>query len=127
MAAAAKPPAASKESLNLKIPLAKFFALACILLPAIPAHAADIYRLENQSYPIGQKSLSVLESGTITNGLVVRVLKNGQPAANELVRFHLSHSAGSNAKIEPFDVLTDKDGIARTNLRVGDKAGDYIV
>lgn len=93
----------------------------------LPLAAADVYKLENHSYPLGQKSLSGLESGQINNGLSVRLIKNGQAAPGELVRFHLSHGAGPNAGIDPVDVITDKDGYARSSFRIGDKPGDYIV
>lgn len=94
---------------------------------ALPLAAADVYKLENHSYPLGQKTLTGLESGVIQNGVVVRVLRNGQPAANELVRFHLSHAPGANAGIEPGEIRTDKDGFARVTLRIGNAAGEYIV
>lgn len=93
----------------------------------LPLGAADVYKLENHSYPLGQKTLTGLESGIIQKGIVVRVLRNGQPAANELVRFHLSHAPGTNAGIEPGEIHTDKDGFARVSFRLGDKPGDYIV
>lgn len=100
--------------------------LVCLLL-ATKLDAVDSYQLQNLSYPIGQKSLSALESGTIINGLVVKVLRNNKPAVGELVRFHISHSVGSNAQVETPDVVTDQDGIARATFRVGDKPGEYIV
>jgi phosphate:Na+ symporter len=101
-----------------------------MILFALAANAvqgADAIKIENHSYPLGQKSLTGLESGTITQGIAIRVIKNGQAAANELVRFHLAHSAGPNAKLDPLEALTDKDGFARTSLRIGDQPGDYIV
>lgn len=94
---------------------------------ALPLASADVYKLENHSYPLGQKTLTGLESGVIQNGVVVRVLHNGQAAPNELVRFHLSHAPGTNAAIEPEEIRTDKDGFARATFRIGDKPGDYIV
>jgi hypothetical protein len=96
-------------------------------LAANTVQGADAIKIENHSYPVGQKSLTGLESGTITQGIAIRVIKNGQAAANELVRFHLAHSAGPNAKLDPLEVRTDKDGFARTSLRIGDQPGDYIV
>jgi len=111
----------------MKIRLAKTFALACTVLLALPAHAAYIYKLENLSYPVGQKTLTGLESGTIHQGLVVKVLRNGQPAANEMVRFHLSSAAGKNAEVSPLEDRTDKDGIVKATLKIGDAQGEYLV
>ncbi len=110
----------SKHALRLAIPV--FF-----LWNGGAITAADTFKLENHSYPVGQKSLTGLESGTIAQGIAVRVLKNGQPVAGELVRFHISHAPGLNAKLEPLEVITGADGFARSSLRIGDKSGDYIV
>ena len=77
--------------------IGNILALALTLGVTGTLGAADVYKMENQSYPVGQKTLTGLESGTINQGLVVKVLKNGQPAANELIRFHLSSAAGKNA------------------------------
>ena len=101
--------------------------LLWFLAALLPLAAADVYKLENHSYPLGQKTLTGLESGTIAQGIAVRVVRNGQPAANELVRFHLSHAPGTNAAVEPGEIRTDKDGFARATFRIGDKPGDYIV
>ncbi|AFM11298.1 Na/Pi symporter [Turneriella parva] len=105
--------------------LSKLFALAAILVGDLAA--ADVFKLENHSYPVGQKTLTGLESGTINQGLMVKVLKNGQPAANELVRFHLSNAAGKNAEVSPLEGRTDKDGIIKATLRIGDAPGEYLV
>lgn len=98
-----------------------------LFVAALPLAAADTYKLENHSYPLGQKSLTGLESGTIAQGIVVRVMRDGQPVANELVRFHLSHAPGTHAALEPGEIRTDKEGFARATFRIGDKPGDYIV
>lgn len=89
--------------------------------------AADVYKLENHSYPVGQKTLTGLEAGTINQGIVVKVLKNGQPAANEMVRFHLSSAAGKNAEVSPLEGRTDKDGVVKATLKIGDSPGEYLV
>lgn len=96
-------------------------------LPSGPAVSGSAFKLENHSYPVGQKSLSGLESGTISQGIAIRVLKNGQPAAGELVRFHLSLAPGKNAALTPAEIRTDKDGYARATFRIGDAAGEYLV
>ncbi|GAB4429123.1 MAG: hypothetical protein OHK0011_11440 [Turneriella sp.] len=93
----------------------------------LPLFAADVYQLENHSYPVGQKTLTGLESGTIQQGIVVKVLKNGQPAANEMVRFHLSSAAGKHAEVSPLEARTDKDGVVKATLKIGDAAGEYLV
>ncbi len=98
-----------------------------LTLGSAPLRAADAYKLENHSYPVGQKTLTGLESGTINQGLVVKVLKNGQPAAGEMVRFHLSSAAGKNAEVSPLETRTDKDGFAKATLKIGDAPGDYLV
>ena len=46
---------------------------------ALPA--ADVFKLENHSYPVGQKTLTGLEAGTINQGIVVKVLKVVEPEA----------------------------------------------
>jgi len=107
--------------------IGKILALALTLGVTGTLGAADVYKMENQSYPVGQKTLTGLESGTINQGLVVKVLKNGQPAANELIRFHLSSAAGKNAEVTPTEGRTDKDGIIKATLKIGDAAGDYLV
>lgn len=112
-------------ALRNQIPKMQWLAPALFFLT--PLLAADTYKLENHSYPLGQKSLSGLESGQINNGLSVRLIKNGQAAPGELVRFHLSHASGPNAKIDPIDVMTDKDGYARSGFHIGELAGDYII
>jgi phosphate:Na+ symporter len=103
----------------------KLIVLAAILCGDLAA--ADTFNLENHSYPVGQKTLTGLESGTINQGIVVKVLKNGQPAPNELVRFHLSSAAGKNAEVSPLEARTDKDGFAKATLKIGNAAGDYLV
>lgn len=107
--------------------IGNILALALTLGVTGTLGAADVYKMENQSYPVGQKTLTGLESGTINQGLVVKVLKNGQPAANELIRFHLSSAAGKNAEVTPTEGRTDKDGIIKATLKIGDAAGDYLV
>lgn len=109
----------------MKIRLAMILAFTTAL--GLPLFAADVYKLENHSYPVGQKTLTGLESGTINQGIVVKVLKNGQPAANEMVRFHLSSAAGKNAEVSPLEARTDKDGVVKATLKIGDAAGDYLV
>lgn len=111
----------------MNIHLIKKWVQAGVLLLGLPVFAAEGYVIENHSYPVGQKSLTGLESGTISQGLSVRVLKNGQAAPGELVRFHLSHAPGPNAKIDPLEARTDKDGFARASFRIGDGTGEYLV
>ncbi len=112
-------------SASFRLSLTKLTFAAFLLSGAL--EAADTFKLENHSYPVGQKNLTGLESGTITQGLAVRVIKNGQPAAGELVRFYVSHAPGSKAELNPTELRTDKDGFARTSFRIGDKPGDYII
>jgi phosphate:Na+ symporter len=111
----------------MKIRLAPILALAVAAAIPSTASAADVYKLENHSYPVGQKTLTGLESGTINQGIVVKVLKNGQPAANEMVRFLLSSAAGKNAEVSPLEGRTDRDGIVKATLKIGDAPGDYLV
>lgn len=103
------------------------FATALGLSITLALPAADVFKLENHSYPVGQKTLTGLEAGTINQGIVVKVLKNGQPAANEMVRFHLSSAAGKNAEVSPLEGSTDKDGVVKATLKIGDSPGEYLV
>ncbi|MFO1526044.1 MAG: Na/Pi symporter [Turneriella sp.] len=103
------------------------FATALGLSITLALPAADVFKLENHSYPVGQKTLTGLEAGTINQGIVVKVLKNGQPAANEMVRFHLSSAAGKNAEVSPLEGRTDKDGVVKATLKIGDSPGEYLV
>lgn len=117
----------SKMFAKMIQPKTRMALLAVLAALTSDIAAADIYKLENLSYPVGQKTLTGLEAGTINQGINIRVLKNGQPAANELVRFHLSSAAGKNAEVSPAEVRTDKDGIAKATMKIGDAAGDYLV
>jgi phosphate:Na+ symporter len=111
-----------KNRSSLKLLLSVFCYLC---MSAISA--TDVYTLQNHSYPVGQKILTGLESGVVTNGVKVRLLKNGLPAPNELIRFHLSHSSGSRAALEPQEARTDAGGNVLATFRIGDKPGDYII
>lgn len=107
---------------NLKLILSTLFCLA-----GGGVSGADIFTLENHSYPVGQKILTGLESGVVTNGIKIRLLKNGQPAPGELIRLHVSHSSGTGAAVEPQEAHTDASGNVLATFRIGDNPGDYIV
>lgn len=103
------------------------FLLAVAFTWFAPDRAEGSLQIVNRSYPVGQKVLVGLESGTLEKGLKVQVLRDGAAAAGESIVFKLTHADGKGAAIPDPRAVTDSEGMATAGITLGDKAGTYVV
>ncbi len=106
----------SKKELFVCLPIFIFFSYPVF---------AD-FKLENISYPQGQKVLVGIEGGRIENGIKVRLLKDGKPKAGERISFRVMNSSATNASVTD-TVLTDENGVASATFEIGSHHGNSVI
>ena len=91
--------------------------------------AGSRYKLVQRSYSPGLKAIVGITGRKSDKPLSVQVLKDGKPAAGEIVEFRLLSrpSKAKGAILAKKQVITDAKGLARVKFTPGDKEGDYLV
>ncbi len=87
------------------------------------------YKLEQRSYATGVSSVVGIVGTELKSPISVQVLKNGQPAAGERVDFLVTAlpDKTQGTALSSDHAMTDKEGVARVALTLGDKEGRYLV
>ncbi len=99
---------------------------------AAPAKAAapkSEWVLKQKSYAPGLSAMVGTTGQPMSKHIVVQVLKGGKPAAGEKIDFQITSTPGKSkgTKLSATRVVSDKKGLAKVKLTLGDAEGQYVV